>query len=197
MDVDGFKASIRRMDPLEFCRSQLFDQSLWLYAPESGVPIYGCYADLKMQVASAVDINPNNVAVVGSAKYGFSMSPLKGYRPFDVQSSDIDIVIVAGDLFETVWREMREAIYNDYTQLKQHHAYEIIMRFIVLKSSSRYHTTYLRQTARAIEALTKSLNMSTRLDIPFKYRVYASWKDVEMYHVKGINSLIKADNDVA
>lgn len=190
MTIDEFRAAIRTKPPLDFCREHLFDQSMWLYSEASGVQIAGSYADLKVRVGDAVDINPNNVALVGSAKYGFSMSPDKRYRPFDLAVSDVDIVIVSEDLFASIWREIREAISNGYTILKRHHAYEVIMRFIVLRGSEAYLSGHLRETARVIERLKADLNKLTRLDIDFKYRIYASWKDVELYHTNGINALI-------
>src|SRR4051812_12444952 len=53
-------------------------------------------------LSSALQVKPENIVVVGSAKIGFSLSPDKYYQPF-TNRSDIDVVIVDENLFDTIW----------------------------------------------------------------------------------------------
>ena len=48
-----------------------------------------------------------NVFLVGSGRLGFSIKPQNEYREFN-DDSDLDIVIVSKELFETYWNHMRE-----------------------------------------------------------------------------------------
>jgi hypothetical protein len=148
----------------------------------------GSYHDFRVSVANAINTNPNNVAIIGSAKYGFSMAPGKAMRKFS-EESDVDVVIVSQELFETVWTDIRTAIYNGYSHLKGLHSNQIILRFVVLESEKRYSTTYLRNTARIVESLAGRLNLETRIQQPFKFRIYGSWNDVELYHSDGVSRL--------
>lgn len=176
------------MNPLDFCRSHLFDGQAWVFSPVSGLETAGSYHDFRVSVANAVNTNPNNVAIIGSAKYGFSMSPSKAMRPFG-EKSDVDVVIVSQELFETVWADIRTAIYNGYSHLKNMHSNQIILRFVVLESEQRYSTSYLRNTAKIVESLAGKLNLETRIQRPFKFRIYGSWSDVELYHSDGVSKL--------
>lgn len=188
MDEQAFRAAISSMSPLAFCRNHLFDPQAWVFTAASGLAAAGTYHDFRVVVADAVNTNPNNVAIIGSGKYGFSMAPSKAMRPFGGQS-DIDVVIVSPELFETVWRDIRTAIFNGYSQLKSMHSHQIILRFVVLDSVHRYSTRYLRTTALIIANLSRKLNLETRIQRPFKFRVYASWTDVELYHSDSVNKL--------
>lgn len=193
MDQDAFKAAIQSMKAVDFCRRYLFDQSSWVFKPDSGISTLGSYQDFQLTVAESVDTNPNNVAIVGSAKFGFSMAPGKAYRNFHSIDSDIDVVIVSDDVFFAVWKEMREAIYAGYSHLTRH-SNEVMLKYIVLGSEEKYSTNYLRETARTVKGLAAELNKSTRISNPFKFRIYSSWRDVELYHAEGVEKLKGAAN---
>jgi hypothetical protein len=61
--------------------------------------------ELKEQISGKFAVHPNQIAVVGSGKLGFSIAPAKRYRPFDHNTSDIDVAVVAPDLFDKIWLE--------------------------------------------------------------------------------------------
>jgi hypothetical protein len=191
LDEQAFKDAIVSMPPLDFCRNHLFDAQAWVFAEQSGLSASGSYHDFRVTVANAINTNPNNVAIVGSGKFGFSMAPTKALRPFS-ENSDIDVVIVSPELFDTVWSDIRVAIFNGYSQLKSMHSNQIILRFVVLESEHKYSSRYLRNTSIIISDLSKTLNLATRIQRPFKFRIYASWRDVELYHSEGVSKLKEA-----
>jgi hypothetical protein len=57
-----------------------------------------------------LNVDKNNIVIVGSAQVGFSLSPDNFPRRFTARS-DIDVVVVDERLFDTVW----------YTLLKWHY----------------------------------------------------------------------------
>jgi len=63
------------------------------------------YFKLKQTVSQNFDLNPQDVIMIGSAKLGFSISPLKRWQPFR-DESDIDIVIISPDIFDKLWKEL-------------------------------------------------------------------------------------------
>ena len=63
------------------------------------------YFELKREIAEQFELHPAEVLVVGSAKLGFSIVPKKRYRFFN-DESDIDVALVAPQLFEQVWAEV-------------------------------------------------------------------------------------------
>lgn len=65
------------------------------------------YFELKREVSVQLNIHPNQVVVVGSAKLGFSIAPQKRYRHFG-NYSDLDLAIVSNDLFDSYWLRVFE-----------------------------------------------------------------------------------------
>ncbi len=58
---------------------------------------------LQRELANALQVVPNNIVIVGSAKIGFSLSPDNFPRNFS-DESDIDVVVVDESLFDRMWR---------------------------------------------------------------------------------------------
>ena len=63
------------------------------------------YFKLKEQIADHFKIHPPQVVMVGSGKLGFSIAHPKRYRSFG-ETSDLDIAIVAPNLFDRIWEEV-------------------------------------------------------------------------------------------
>ena len=63
------------------------------------------YQLFRKAISSALDIPMKNIAIVGSARIGFSLNPNNFGRPF-TQNSDIDTVVVSPELFDTAWIEL-------------------------------------------------------------------------------------------
>jgi predicted nucleotidyltransferase len=66
------------------------------------------YFQLKERIADRFRIHPPQVVMVGSGKLGFSIAPPKRYRSFG-ETSDLDIAIVAPNLFDRIWEEVFKA----------------------------------------------------------------------------------------
>ena len=53
-------------------------------------------------MSKTLGVHVNNIAIVGSAKMGFSLSPDKDYRDFN-DESDIDLVLVSDGIYKSSW----------------------------------------------------------------------------------------------
>jgi hypothetical protein len=69
------------------------------------------YFELKREIAEQFKLHPAEVLVVRSAKLGFSIVPKKRYRFFN-DESDIDVALVAPQLFEQVLAEVYDYWYG-------------------------------------------------------------------------------------
>lgn len=63
------------------------------------------YTKLKEKIANYFDIPLKDVFMIGSAKMGFSIAPMKLWKEFN-DESDIDMVIVSNQLFDSFWEEL-------------------------------------------------------------------------------------------
>jgi hypothetical protein len=59
-------------------------------------------ATIKTHLASALPLAESNIAIIGSAKMGFSLDPENFPRQFS-DASDIDVLIVDERLFDKIW----------------------------------------------------------------------------------------------
>jgi hypothetical protein len=177
------KAAILESSPSEFCRRYLFDQDVWIFEPGSEMNLRGTYHDLKYAISNCIDIAPNNVAIVGSGKMGFSLNPSKSdlLPPFN-NNSDIDLVIVSPSIFNEAWRDLRTAYLAGHTQLRDLFRDSIFVRFLVLNDKIKTPSTYLRDTLLKVTEMKRVLQLEVRLKRQINYRVYADWGDVEAYH---------------
>ena len=74
-------------------------------APFAFKELPGEYAKFRQQIADALKCELDNVIVVGSGRFGFSLAPHKFGRPFH-DRSDIDVIIIDPNFFDTAWLEL-------------------------------------------------------------------------------------------
>lgn len=191
MDKNDFINELRAMPDLDFCRKHMFSDYMWIF--QSGVAKRGTYEDFKRTVGSLVGANSSEIAIVGSAKFGFSLSPNKAFTPFH-SNSDLDLIIVSASLFEQIWHAYRLADYNGYYWIRRNYAGDIFRKYVVVHPEERkeYKSAYLRRTWLEMGKIDRDVDLIYRLGRPIKYRVYASWEDAENYHVKSLADLRRA-----
>lgn len=68
------------------------------------------------EFASTFFGSKNNIFIMGSGNLGYSLNPIKNFRPFGADS-DIDLVIVSLGNFQESWNEMRVVQRRTYYQL--------------------------------------------------------------------------------
>ena len=65
----------------------------------------GQYHRLKQHIATKYSINNTEIIMIGSAKLGFSIAPIKIWKFFS-DDSDIDVAIISESLFNLFWKEL-------------------------------------------------------------------------------------------
>lgn len=190
ISVESFKALLQSTPPQELCRKYLFSNYSWMFDQEGGVGLKGDYQDFRKNMASFIGEPLENIAVVGSAKYGFSLSPDKNWKPFD-DSSDIDVVIVSDAFFNEIWTAYRLAYYNGYLSVYNNYSKDIFKKFVVVHLEQRpeYKSKYLRDIWLKVTEMQRRVSLEHRISHPIKFRVYSGWGDVEYYHIRSFEYL--------
>jgi hypothetical protein len=90
----------------EFIQTKLLGAVPWIFKGD-----VEAFQDWRRAIAREAAVQEGALFVVGSAAVGFSLSPMKPGRPFQVvglarQASDIDIAIVDAQLFEQCWNTL-------------------------------------------------------------------------------------------
>ncbi len=188
-EAAALKSNLCENESKDFVRNHLFSNNCWLMDQSHLIRNSTTYEDMKQTIAKSIDINPNQVSLIGSAKMGYSLAPGKPLRKFDPTRSDIDIVIASEELFDSIWSQMVQAHYQGYIQYCKDHARQIFCKFIVLKGSSSYKSSYLRELASSLLNLNRAVSEVIRFETEVNYRIYRSWSIAEAYHIEGIERL--------
>ena len=79
--IDYFKENLHSQDIKFVYRKFLLGHRIWYFETNAGVDNYAeMYDDFKLYMSEKLDLHVNNLAIVGSAKLGFSLSPKKNFK---------------------------------------------------------------------------------------------------------------------
>lgn len=95
--LDDFKKDLSTLTSLQIIRKYILTSECHILTAEQNY-------QLKEQVCEHLEVEYNDVIMVGSGKLGFSIKPTRRFEAFG-DESDIDIAIVSTKLFEKVWNE--------------------------------------------------------------------------------------------
>jgi len=100
--VDEFKGKLRNqaISDIEIVQGYITHGPAFVFKDDDEK-----YFQLKNTIAQKFGLNPADVIMIGSAKLGFSISPLKLWKPFH-EDSDIDMVVISPDIFDKFWVEL-------------------------------------------------------------------------------------------
>ncbi|MCA5011777.1 MULTISPECIES: hypothetical protein [unclassified Enterococcus] len=147
--------------------------------------------DFKKIISEEFKIERHDSHLVGSGKLGFSLAPNKKFKSFKLEESegqvlsDLDIAIVSPELFKVTWENLKEYKYE-----------QMISEYKVLSSSvfrgfinDKNLFQQLGLNTNAINHIDRcSIRLRDHFDIihPINYRIYNSWRDLELYTLSGI-----------
>ena len=195
-DINSFRDDLINLDPYEFYLKHIIKMRNWYFSEVLGLSSQDFVDGLDMFkeiVSKGLNVNFHSIQIVGSAKTGFSLSPLKLFKPFTTaidesgETSDIDVAIISDKMFRDLWDQLRKGIrvYNsfDYRQI----TVSVFRGYINDKNLLR-----VDRISKYWNELTNSLNVSLqdKLKIvhPITYRIYRSWEDLEDYQMIGIKN---------
>jgi len=192
VQLEQFQKDLLEKSVEDIYLQYLTDSDVWYFRSKmSDNTHYGRYDAFKQYMASKLQIHTGNIAIVGSAKLGFSLAPKKAYRPFNNEESDIDLVIVSDSIFQKSWDAFLElnkrSPLRDYRQV----ASEIFRRFVTLKAPDTT-SPFFDEWTRKVDPCKRDLQLSFDMPNEINYRIYQSWDAVQEYHKIGLNQLKKS-----
>ena len=171
-------------------RKYLLGHDIWYFREYLGKPDHAeIYDDMKIFMSEKLGIHVNNIAIVGSAKLGYSITPIeeKMFRKFS-QESDLDIAIVSPDLFRKSWDAFIDLARKGYLYKYSTITGNIFRRFVMLKKPD-FRNDFFREWNSRVEPCQKDLQTIFSISHDINYRIYESWEAVEQYHCNGLEKM--------
>lgn len=148
------------------------------------------YDEFKRFLSKKLGVHFNNIAIIGSAKTEFSLSPLKDFKVFNPDTSDLDIIIVSDEHFHKFWNTYGEISKNYHIDNYKGLTSNIFRKFISMKDNDRnYNNPTLIEWQKKINNFKTELQVIYKIFTPINYRIYSNWEAVQAYHIKGIIDL--------
>jgi len=186
--LDEFKGKLLSDDIRDVYQRYLLGHDIWYFREKKKSTNFAKdYDEFKLYMSKTLGIHVNNIAIVGSAKMGFSLSPDKDYRDF-TDASDIDLVLVSDGVYRASWMASIELHSKNYLPTYAPVAKNIFKGFVSLKELD-IRADFFDSWSRKVEPLKKDIQTVFGIYNDINYRIYDSWESVERYHIAGLNTL--------
>ena len=190
---------------LELLQSQTDEQLLDPCLREDVVPFVfeprpNRWEDFRDGLISDLGIGRDDIRVVGSGRFGFSMKPEYNLRRFR-DESDIDVLIVNASLFDQLWVELLTAAYpreplahriGGWLENRRNDLYtgwitpgSINLDITIVPKAK----PILDLRARWFNALQRASRLPPRRHSGVRSRLYRTWRHAELYHLHGLGKL--------
>lgn len=191
-----FTKELISFDIKEIYHKYLLGNSIWYFEKYLNLSNASEHYDLfKSYIASKFDLPFNNVAIVGSAKLGFSIAPDNDLSIFRVEdssgkkASDIDLVLVSSSYFNIFWEEyLNKYLSNNYSQEFYYARKCIFKKFITFRGFDNSDKTYVEWMKKTIN-YQKELQEKFHIKHKVNYLIFESWEAVEMYYCRNLKQI--------
>jgi hypothetical protein len=142
-----------------------------------------------------------DIRVIGSGRFGFSMSTWSNLRKFD-DRSDIDVVIVNSPLFDELWLALLGAAYPRYPLIEKLGGWlderrnELYTGYLTpsagkldIRIVGSKAKPVLEFTSRWFNALKRAGRYPTRRHSDIQGRLYRTWQHADLYHQSSLGAL--------
>ena len=195
--LQAFKEDLKTRDILAVYRKYLLGHKIWYFETKLGMANHAeIYDDFKIYMSDRLNLHVNNLAIVGSAKIGFSLTPSKNFKHFN-NDSDVDLIIVSRSLFRQSWDAFLDISHRFHMPYYSSITSNIFKRFVSLKDPD-IRNSFFNEWTKKVDPCKKDLQTIFSIPYDINYRIYESWEAVERYHVNGLYMLkSKLENDDA
>jgi hypothetical protein len=180
-----FKASILKEGIEAAASKYLLDRIPFVFNED-----WELYRTWKLKLATLIDVDPLNIAIIGSGGIGFSLNPHKDFKPFS-ETSDIDVAVISEHYFALSWRALRVLklpdvrTYKDREAVKEHRT-KYIYWGTIATDRVLYYLPFVRPWTEAIAAMAGERPTEER---EIKIRLYRDYDALRAYHMNGLQAL--------
>lgn len=155
----------------------------------------------RKELSEKLETHTENIRIVGSGRFGFSLKPGNKFRGFK-DTSDIDLVIVDATKFDDLWHRLLNAAYprdslvqqlGGWLKRRRNEVYTGWLSPLDVKIDRSIYgpkaQPILDFNVAWFNALKNASRLVPRRHEDIKVRLYRSWPHAAMYHMNSIASL--------
>ncbi len=179
----------KEKDIEELYLEYILGQEVWYLKDFLKVENYSkAYDEIKKYISKKLKVHFNDIAIVGSAKTGFSFDMESGFREFR-ENSDIDILLVSEELYYDFWKAYKEMYYSGSHIKNYIYVTSCIFKGFVMVDSLDINNDFYRDWIIAVESFKKDLQLLHGLKHDINYRIFKSWRVAKDYYLHNIRSI--------
>lgn len=193
-DRDSILEAVRSCTAHEIVDRVLLARVPWIFSGQTDE-----FLAWKRSLASSLDVDPNNVVVVGSAGLGLSLNPNNGLlRPF-LQESDVDIAVVSSLHFDVAWRAIQRigmggprVLSQAEREFERRHREHLVFHGAI--ATERYLTKFSFGKSW-LDGLRRAQRHPVVEGHPIRVRLYRDFESLRRYHESGIRGIMAGARD--
>lgn len=194
--IETFKNKLLSLNIKDNYHKYLLGNSVWYFEKYLNISNPSEeYDSFKSYIAGKFDLPFNNVAIVGSAKLGFSIAPDNNLSMFRVKdsseakASDIDLVLVSSSYFNIFWEEylnknFSNCFIKDLTYVRKC-IYRKFITFCGFDSSDNKYNEWMQRTANYQKELQEEFHIKHKVN----YLIFESWEAAEKYYCNNLKQI--------
>ncbi|MFD0557090.1 hypothetical protein FB566_2345 [Stackebrandtia endophytica] len=162
-----------------FVTARLFDGTPAMWPQELK------YVKWRHQVASALEVDPMAIQLVGSARLGYSINPKKNFKKFH-KDSDLDIAVISPELFDKAWGELREIIKDVAFAHKKRYLRKLVFEECIALDIVLPQLSFGEQWSRSRDLFVEDLGGVFR-NCAVNYRLYRNHGSLRDYQLRSVS----------
>lgn len=144
------------------------------------------YVRWRHRVAAHLGVDPMAIHLVGSARLGYSMNPIKNYKNFD-ETSDLDIAVVSSEFFDRAWAELLYIIERQTFENKRNYLRKLVFEECIALDIILPHLSFGERWSRSRDNFVQDLGEKLQ-KCTVNYRLYRNHKSLRSYQIKGVST---------
>jgi len=197
MTSQEFRDLLERQSDLQLLEPCLSDDRA-PYVFQQKPPSWDTFRD---ELVSGLHVSRNDIRIVGSARFGFSMKPGYNLKSFS-DTSDIDVVIVNANLFDQLWVALLDAAYprppvtnvlGGWLQTRRNELYTGWLTPLEIKLDRKIFGVkaepVLDFNTQWFNTLKQASRHPPRRHENITGRLYRTWRHAELYHLNSLATL--------
>lgn len=180
------KKSVLERDLEDLLNELLFEQVPFIFTQS-----WSLFRTWRRELGLAVNVDPSEIIVVGSAATGQSLSPIKAFKAFD-QESDVDVAIVSDHFFSEAWHHLRsvDLTLDALTPTQRAAIVDHQKRYIYWGCIATDRILSLMPFAiRWVAARSNLAAMPPTSDRDINFRIYKDFRALRSYQLRGLKRL--------